>query len=266
MRFLLAFVLILSACGTQRKETLTPLYQPKNFELKNPRITYDIPIEQETIEPIKFHQFTQSIGFFGTLLELPVDLAVSLIPPIERTTIPKLPETGSLIEPELMKIIKHLSIKKGWIRIVPIAERKDFHQQECFGKPCPDISLSDFLKSIQAYVIFKDPKPLPRLDRKANNPDDHGRVSSIPPRKEMLLAEATIEKNYDYKKKTLNFNVADENLRPYFELYNGFDIKIIAKVDKPPKRTVYIDGNIRLDVELDLQKGDTVVPATATGP
>ena len=65
------------------------------------------------------------------------------------------------------------------------------------------------------------------------------------------IASAITKQDYDKPNKRMNFKMTTENLRPYLEEFDDFEVDIAAK-GKYPKRVTYIDGGLTLEFLVQL--------------
>lgn len=241
--------LLLAACGAKSGEKITPLYQSEKIELRDADVDFWTDINPTTIEPSAIRKFARTlfgwIPLIGDIVELPLDLTAVVLPPLKATSRPELPPDGEWNDPRLLNIVKNLKLGEGYIRITPVEQRKDYEPEKCWiFWDCDDVEFPDFLKEVRIYLLFKDMKP----EFRARN-----KMKSLKEQPEVLLASADVEKNYDGEKKMLHFNVSEENIRPYLEQYGKFEIKIVARGGFP-RRRVYLDGKLRIDMRLKLAK------------
>lgn len=251
LHIILLSSVLLSACGmAKNQESIQPLYQATSLETKDiptAKIEYWGDIGSTFVEPSGLQKLTRSIfgwiPILGDLLfVLPVDLALALLPPLPSISRPELPTDASWNDPKLINMISSLKLAEGYIRIIPPSERgPDYVPERCsFGTVCPEVGF-DFLHEVRVYLIFKEPK---------DGSDDLPKSQLMP---QVLLAHASQKLNYDRTKQMLNFEAEDVNLKPFLAKYGNFDVKIIA-TGRYPAHRVYIDGRLRLNLELKLAK------------
>lgn len=248
--FLILVSLVLISCG-KAEDRIEPLYATEDIKLRDAHVELWQSIGMTTVEPSLIRQVTRKffgwIPVVGGLLELPLDLTSIVLPPLPSVSRPELPKDGEWNDPRLLKIIKGLKLGAGYIRITPIEERGPAYKPEkCwFFFECDDVGFDDFLNEVRVYLIFKDLKDMSLVLPK----DKKERKKIEEP--EVLLATADIDTSYDKATKTVYFNVSEENIRPYLDRYGEFSIKIIAR-GKYPKHKVYLDGKLRIDLDLKL--------------
>lgn len=243
--------LSLAACGS-RKEHIEPIYQTEHLQLQDVEVELWNNIDMIEVEPSFVRQITRIffgwIPGVGGLLELPMDLVSVLMPPLPSISHPAIPKEGAWNDPKVLDALKSIRLGAGYIRITPKEERgPNYRSEKCFWPwewgdevfVCADPGFDSFLSGVSVFLMFKDVR--------ANNV-----VSAIPQEKEILLAYAETERDYDKPHKTLYFNVPDDlNLRTYMDLYERFEVKIIAR-GKWPRQKVYLDGKLRLNLVVKL--------------
>lgn len=247
--FILFLALALAGCGAKPSEKLTPLYQAEKIELRDAEIEHWSDIAPTIVKPSGVRSFARAlfgwIPLVGDLVELPLDLTSVVLPSLSAVSHPELPPDGEWNDERLLAIVKNLSLGKGYIRITPISERKNYKPEKCwFFWDCDDVEFPDFLKEVRIYLIFEDIKPEYKEKKE---------FKAMLEKPEVLLAFAEIERNYDAQNKILHFEVSEENIRPYLEQYGKFEIKIVA-LGGFPRHKVYLDGKLRIDIKLRLAK------------
>ncbi|NUM89112.1 MAG: hypothetical protein HUU37_07910 [Bdellovibrionales bacterium] len=254
---LLAPALFLGGCGT--KESIDPIYVAENVRLEDAHIHYWSDIEPTVVEPSTMRRVTEAfLRFFPVINQIvifPMNLVNTVFPNLPSTSHQQLPKNGEWNDPKILKAMRSIRIGAGFIRITPEALRKDYEPEKCHftfrcwfqGEcNCRDLSFEDFLSEVRVYLIFKDLKQEYRDQIKTV------RESVIfSERQEVLLASSDINASYEKENRTMHFNVSDVDLLPYMDRYESFDIKLVA-VGKYPKRKVYIDGRLRVDLVLKL--------------
>jgi hypothetical protein len=239
--FLLVGSLGLSSCG-KFEEKIEPLYPPEKLELRDARVQLWQDLGLTVIEPGLVRKVTRNlVGWIpgvGELLELPLDLTSVILPPLSSVSHPELSKDKKWSDPEILKVLKSLKLGAGYIRTVSFDERSPKGKREkCwFFFDCPEESFEDFLSELRVYLVFQDIA--------LNRPSPKEQV-------EVLLAKADIKKNYHAEVRSLEFEMTEEDIRPYLESYGNFTIKIIAR-GRYPKHNVYIDGRLRIDLEIKI--------------
>lgn len=242
----LFLALVLAACGAKTEETITPIYKAEEIVLRDADVQFWTDIGQTTIEPSGIRKVTRRLlgwlPLVGDLIEFPMDLTAAVLPPLKAVSHPELPPDGEWNDPRLLKIVNRLSLGKGFIRVTPIEERKNYEPEKCWiFWDCPDVEFPDFLTEVRIYLLFKELKPeFKTLDKFEEQP-------------EVLLASADVERDYDKEAKMLHFNISEENIRPYLDHYGKFEIKIVARGGFP-RHKVYLDGKLRIDLRLKLSE------------
>lgn len=257
-------VLIFTSCGT--KEEIRPIYTAEAIKLNDAHIEYWSNIDATVVEPSLMRKVTRTIvGWIpigGDLIELPMNLVNVVFPHLPSTSHPALPKDGEWNDPVLMSSLKSIRIGAGYIRITPEAERgKDYKPEMCYFTircifegdcKCEDPSFDDFLSEIRVYLQFKDLKRTQDHEAQRSKIDELGINKEKPQESEVFLAAADIASSYDAASRTMHFNVSDQDIRPYMDLYDRFEIKLVA-VGKYPRYNVYIDGKLRIDLIMGLQ-------------
>ncbi len=242
---MILLTLMLAACGSKYKESIQPIYAAQAIQLKDEHVQYWSTINPTTVDPSGIHQLADTIfgwiPLVGGLVELPIDLTTSLLPPLPSTSYPALPKDAAWNDPRVMSIVSGLRLGSGSIRITPRELRgPDWKPDTCWlVLECPDVGIDEFLKEVRVYLLFKDEK------------NTSSSTGSLPT--QVLLASADTGADYDKGTQTLSFHVSQENIRPYLDRYANFEIKIIA-TGNYPNHTVYLDGKLRLDLDLKLSK------------
>ncbi len=248
---LLACSLVFCSCGAKYKESIAPIYQAQALQLQDEHVQYPSTINPTTVDPSAVTKAEQTIfgwiPIVGSVLELPIDLTTALIPPLPSTSYPALPKDAAWNDPRIMSIVYGLRLGAGSIRVTPPALRgADWKPEKCwFFWDCADVQISDFLKEVRVYLLFKDAKVDP------SNPPSTASPAKAADSPQILLASANTDTDYDKSAETLYFNVSQENMRPYLDQYDRFEVKLVASGGFPP-RTVYLDGKLRLDLDLKL--------------
>ncbi len=248
LTFSAAFALVCFVSCGQRTEKIEPIYQAENIQLKDAHIQMWNSIDAQKIEPFLLRKITRTfLGWIpgvGQLIELPFDLAHILIPPLSVVENSALPKDTDWNDPKVLSMLKSIKLGAGYLRIIPIAERgRNYKPERCWiFFECKDPGFDEFLSGISIFLMFKDLRH-----------DSIEVSSSDPEEKEVLLASADTEKDYDKEARMLFFNVSDVNLRPYMTKYENFEVKVIAKGGFP-EHNVYLDGKLRLDLTLQLSK------------
>jgi hypothetical protein len=243
----LAAIAVLFSCGAaQDREKIEPIYSPESLDLSSRPIAVEYwgELEATTIEPSGIRKLQNAlfgwIPLVGDLLELPLDLGNALLPSLPSTIRPEIPADASWNDPRLIKMISDLRLEEAFIRIVPPAERgPNYKPERCwFGtSDCEEDGFA-FLKEIRVYLIFKN------LKNNASQLTD-------PTRPEVLIAYATTDKDYDEATQVLRFHSTGVELKQYLASYGQFEVKIIA-TGKYPRRKVYLDGRLRLEMGMNL--------------
>ncbi len=289
---LLLPLLFLGGCGTKESIEpiyVSEKIQLKDAHIQYWSDIEPTVVEPSTMRKIT-EAFLRFFPVINQLIVFPMNLVNTVFPNLPSTSHPQLPKDGEWNDPKLLKAMRSIRIGAGFIRITPEAFRKDYEPEKCYltlrclfkGEcNCKDLSFEDFLSEVRVYLIFKDLKAeyrdqLPKapvnqpsrstenwynpsgdaivdgggdssLDAKAKK-DDFVILSERP---EVLLATSDINTSYNIEDRTMHFNVSDVDLLPYMDRYSSFDIKLVA-VGKYPKRKVYIDGRLRVDLVLKL--------------
>ena len=264
-----ALLLLLSctlwvSCGSQEK--LIPLYKTKNIvkDMQSVKFHIDVDIPATTVEESIIRKWTRVlVGWIpgvGVLAEGTMNFVGDIIPALPSISHENLPPDSQLNDPKVLEALSAIRLKTGSIRIVPAAERKNFECSAWYrfwdGFKCPEVHLKEMLSSVDVYLTAKDKK----ADYKKTNSSG----SSTPEdpndsEKEVLLAWATIQDDYDAANETLKFNTAyNVNLKDYLERYGNFDIRIEARGWYPNFNT-QIDGKVSIELELPLS-GESTAP------
>lgn len=264
---ILATALSMLGCGT--KEEITPIYKTEALSLNDANIQFWTSIPMEKLDPSPVRSVTRAIigwvPIAGDLIELPMNLVNVVFPKLSVPIHPKLTGEQEWNDPALLASLKSIRIGAGYIRITPENERGPNYEPEmcyftlrCLFKgecKCRDLTFKDFMSEIRVYLQFKDLKSAESLEAQAAQQSEFSELGIDEKRRnepEVFLAAADVESSYDEATRTLHFNVSDENIRKYMNLYDRFEIKLIAAA-KYPRRAVYIDGRLRVDLIMGLQ-------------
>jgi hypothetical protein len=248
----LAMLLIstLMGCGAAKdSESLQPLYGTEKLRLSDSKITVEYwgDVGSTKIEPSGFRRLTRAffgwIPVVGSLMEIPLDILTTVLPPLPSSSFPDLPQDAAWNDPRVLNAVSSLKLTDGYVRIIPKNERGLDYKDRCFMGmgSCAEEDL-DFISEIKIYVIFTDPRFGQGYDA------DH-RLN----KQEILLAEAKTKNDYDRENKVLHFVAKKINLRPLLIGYGKFDVKVVA-TGKFPKNTVYLDGRLRVEADLNLSE------------
>ncbi len=257
---LFALFFLLSGCGT--KETITPLYKAEAYHLADAHIQVWSDIDPIKVEPSRLRRITQKlVGWVpigGDLLEIPMDLINVVFPKLPFSQHQQLPSDAEWNDPKFLAKLRSIRVGEMYLRITPKELRKDYEPEMCYftfrclfkGEcECSDMGFEDFMSEARVYLQFKNLRANQDPNIQQELMSDVGIKANEEP--QIFLAAADLNTTYDRSSHVLHFNVTDRDIRPYMSLYDRFEVKIAA-VGKYPRRNVYMDGRVRIDLVLGL--------------
>ena len=253
---LLIFVLCFASCA---KDELSPLYGVDPLKIKPPVIDITTKIDLQTIPENGVSSFFDSffgwIPVFGSLYEMPLDLVRVVLPPLSSKQFPHLPDGADWRNPALFKRFSSVKLKAGYIRAPGEEEAKarlaeagqPYHGEKCrfliFFCGQPGV---EFLRQLRLYIVFGD--DLTCMD------DKKGPCPKDMKAQDVMLAHSDLQDTKFYHKdqdgtEWISFAFENADLRPYFDKYKDFRVKVIAE-GKPPTREAYIEGALTIELVL----------------
>ena len=238
-RILITFLLLFTlGCGDtfDMSSEVQPMYQPEPISEQDQivDITIDSEIAPVKIKPTFIRKLVQItfgwVPLVGDILELPLDLVTAILPKFNAIEIANIPEDATINDPEVLSIIKSVQVSQVFLKVTPEEELpKDDQDKKCwvFFK-CREPNL-DFMKEIRIYIA--------RVGQK-----DKG----------ILIAKSNDDAKIKSKKTEIIFDIVENvNLKPIISKIHEYEIRTLVQ-GKPPKRNVYIQGGISLDVRLKI--------------
>jgi hypothetical protein len=259
---ILLFSFFLSSCAY--KEEQKSLYPQEPLKFKPVTIRVDTKIDKIVIDP------AQPAQWAGRILG-------ALIPPLpfkDRSPV-AMPPDVPWTDPKILPFVLSVKLVSGSIQIVPEEDRGPFYKKNGHCFLCGPESL-EFLSQAQVNLVFM-PKAYIDCRKKVDEErlkcgdeaecEDQAeaadKVCNLEHQKSVNAgherAEKTIylaktdSRSFNKNSQELVFKTTNENLRPYFTEFAGFDAAIDAK-GKIPKRTTYIEGYLTLEFVVQLPK------------
>lgn len=233
----LALFIVLGCDDTfDRYDSLTPIYeeQPFNEYDKTIDLVINSSIDPVKIEPTFIRKLVKItfgwVPLIGDILELPLDVGSALLPNLPALEIADIPEEAAINDPDVQDIVKEVRIRHIFLQLTPEEKLpEEIVKKKCFLIfKCREINL-DFINEIRVYIAEKNDKDRGILIAKSN---DEIKVQS---EKTYILLD--IEENI--------------NLKTILQKIEHFEIRTLVR-GKLPRKNVYIEGGVSLDVKLRL--------------
>lgn len=247
MRLFLAMTIGLFVWSCSESETITPLYEPREIQLAD-QFSASLEIYERLgatpVEPLAIRRFAAAIPFLGDLLELPLDFGRVLLPDLSDRLDSDISSEPEWTDSGFLKRIDSIVLRELFLTITP----EDPEDRVCLflfifcSEPSPG-----FIKEIKLKAFFKD------LQSEAGGSrlHTHGPLKGIDRREGVEIAIANREANLDEEHSRLTFDILVQDLKPYLEAYDSFDVKVLVK-GKTPRRTMVIDGQVYLQVNFKI--------------
>ncbi len=237
----LIFILCLSSlsCGFEYDEidSVNPLFEQEKLaeSSKVIRLTIASEIEPTEIEPTVIRKIVQKlfgwVPLLGYLSEIPLNLAVALMPNLPASDLAQIPEEASIDDPDVRGLIKGIYVREIFLQLTPKDELpKKSKNKKCFLIFDCSVKKLDFIDEIRVYVARKGSK-----------------------KNGMLIGFGKSSRHMSQKKTRIDFQIIrDVNLKPYLLDIEHYEIRTLFE-GKPPRDSLYIQGGVVLDADIKIE-------------
>lgn len=246
-------VVVTAVCACAPQEHIEPLYEPKDYEVEN--IVLNIPTTiniEDAIQPTGIRRFIYKIPLLNKLLAIPLDITNTLIPKIpllnDVEDFKDDPDFGMWADPEFLRLVKSLTITKGWLRQKSdeevSAEGHDLGSKRSWLCQSKGIS---FIKNMKAKLLYK------------NHARPHAEQETIPlaytnnSSKYFRNFEKILPNGKKVQTKMFTFEIIPQELIDYVQDVNDFKVKLEAD-GRIPCETVFLEAGLEVRVVLNLKK------------